>query len=97
MGAHASQYSSNKSDPVYSYSDYALYNSDDNDDTEHEYDNKKTSMFVTNQYKAGCNLEKFANKLKQYRHPCVLHYISWSVNSSLGTIQMQSLYLICQF
>jgi len=67
---------------VHTFPDYSLYNDNESSDD----DDRKMSLFITTKFKTGCCLEKFADKLKQFRHPCILHYISWNVQSSLGCL-----------
>ena len=95
MGAQTSQISSmnsmNGTDPLCSYSDYHLYNNDVHGDDEEDLSDghQSVSVFITSQYKLDCNLEKFSTKLKQYRHPCILHFVSWSVQSNVAVLETE--------
>lgn len=64
--------------PVSSWPDYCLYNCED-------VIQSPLSLFTTSEFSAGCSLEKLSLRLKQYRHPNILHFISWSSKGCLVT------------
>jgi len=65
--------------PVVSWADYCLYNCED------LTSQSPLSLFTSPDFTSGCSLEKLSLRLKQYRHPNILHFISWSSKGCLVT------------
>jgi len=87
MGSQASHFVGSEH-PVQNFDDnYTLYNNTELEDAGDNSD--KVSMFITTQYKQGCALEINANKLKQYRHPAILHFTSWTVHSKVACLETE--------
>ena len=72
--------------PVISWPEYCLYNCQDDDQT-------PLSLFTSQHSTAGSSLESLSLRLKQYRHPNILHFISWSSKGCLVTERVTPLSL----
>ena len=90
MGAEASTLQPGtykcQDDPVSTGHHYSLYNCQD----PHQ---EPLSLFTTSDFSPGCDLEKLSLRLKQYRHPNILHFISCPSKGSLVTERVTPLSL----